>query len=202
MNKYCPLAIETMRGHLTQVRQGVRSTKIKLRPSHSAPEEENQLEKEESTCNDSVNELCIKVVHKSKLYTDDTGRFPVRARSGNQYIMIGYHSSNLILAEPFSSRKDKHRIAAYNAMMERLKAKGLDVDLQVMDNEPSKDFKQNMVNKWKVEYQLVPPDMHRRNAAERAISTFKSRLISWLYWLGSTRTFQEICGICYCHRRR
>ena len=29
VNKYCPLAIETMRGHLTQVRQGLRSTKIK-----------------------------------------------------------------------------------------------------------------------------------------------------------------------------
>ena len=116
-----------MRGHLTQVRQGVRSTKIKQRPRQSAPEEDDQLKKE-STCNDSVNELCIKVVHKSKLYTDDTGRFPIRSRSGNQYIMIGYHSSNLILAQPFSSRKDKHRIAAYNAMMERIQAKGLDVD--------------------------------------------------------------------------
>ena len=76
VNKYCPLAIETMRGHLTQVRQGVRSTKSKQRPRQAVPEEDDQLEKE-STCNDSVNELCIKVVHKSKLYTDDTGRFPV-----------------------------------------------------------------------------------------------------------------------------
>ena len=167
-----------MRGHLTQVRQGVRSTKIKLRPSQSASEEDNQLEMEESTCNDSVNELCIKVVHKSKLYTDDTGRFPVRARSRNQYIMIGYHSSNLILAQPFSSRKDKHRIAAYNAMIERLTAKGLNANLQVMDNEASKDFKKNMVNKWKVEYQLVPPDMHRRNAAERTIRTFKAHFLA------------------------
>ena len=61
--------------------------------------------------------------------------------------MIGYHSSNLILAQPFSSRKDKHRMGAYDTIMERLKAKGLDVNLQVMDNEASKAFKQNMVNK-------------------------------------------------------
>ena len=120
------------------------------------------------------------MIHKSKLYTDDTGRFPVRSRAGNQYIMIGYHSSNLILAQPFASRKDKHRMGAYDAIMERLKAKGLDVNLQVMDNEASKDFKQNMVNKWKVDYQLVPPDMHRRNAAERAIRTFKAHFLAIL----------------------
>ena len=34
----------------------------------------------------------------SKLYTDDCGRFPIRSRSGNKYIMIAYHcDSNIIL---------------------------------------------------------------------------------------------------------
>ena len=36
----------------------------------------------------SVNELHVRVVHHSKLYTDDTGRFLFRARSGNQYVMV------------------------------------------------------------------------------------------------------------------
>ena len=54
----------------------------------------------------------------SKLYTDDTGKFPIRARSGNQYVMIAYHEEgNLILQQPFKSNKDVHRIAAYNTIM-------------------------------------------------------------------------------------
>ena len=83
---------------MTQVRQGIRSTKIKDKAREVTSEEEDQQEDEELTFNDSVNELNIRVIHKSKLYTDDTGRFPVKSRAGNQYIMIGYHSSNLILA--------------------------------------------------------------------------------------------------------
>ena len=54
----------------------------------------------------------------SKLYTDDCGRFPIRSRSGNEYIMITYHcDSNTILQAPFVNRKDKHRIRAYNSIM-------------------------------------------------------------------------------------
>ena len=68
--------------------------------------------------------------------------------------------------------------------MTRLKAAGLDVDLQVLDNEASKYYKEAMVNKWKVKYQLVPPDIYRRNAAERAIRTPKGNLFQfWLEWM-------------------
>ena len=35
-------------------------------------------------------------------------------------------------------------------------------------------------NRWKVQFQLVPSDMHRRNAADRAIITFKSHFIAIL----------------------
>ena len=82
--------------------------------------------------------------------------------------MIAYHSSNLILAQPFATRKDKHRIEEYNTIMTRLKATGLNVNLQVLDNEVSKDYKDAIVNKWKVKYQfqLVPPVMLNRNGAK------------------------------------
>ena len=58
------------------------------------------------------------------------------------------------MAQPFANRKDKHIIEAYDTIMTRLKAAGLDldVDLQVLDNEASKDYKEAMVNKWKVKY--------------------------------------------------
>ena len=71
----------------------------------------------------------------SKLYIDDTGQFPIHARSGNQYIMIAYHcDANLILVEPFSSIKDTHRLLAYNKIMERLTDNKILVDIQILDN--------------------------------------------------------------------
>ena len=116
-------------GHLVQKRQGVRSTKTKL--TGKSPQEQ-KLPQVRS------NELHIHVTPISKLYTDDTGCFPIHAYSGNQYIMIAYHcDSNLILAEPFSSRKDAHQLLAYNKIMQRLTNNNLSVDLQILDNEAS-----------------------------------------------------------------
>jgi hypothetical protein len=43
-----------------------------------------------------------------------------------------------------------------------------------------------------INYQLVPPHMHRRNAAERAIRTFKNHFISGLQH--ATQTFHSIFG--------
>ena len=135
----------------------------------------------------------MKVIQKHILYTDDTGRFPIRDRSGNQYVMAAYHSSNVSLAEPFSSRKDKYRLAAYNAIMQRLKEKDLLVDLHILDNECSKEYQATIRNRWKVQFQLVSPDMHRRNAAERAIRTFKAHVLAILS--GVAPDFHAICGI-------
>ena len=78
------------------------------------------------------NELHVFVTPFSKLYTDNTGRFPVHARGGNRYIMIAYCDANLILAEPFSSRKDTHRLLAYNKIMQRLTDNKLCINLHIL----------------------------------------------------------------------
>jgi hypothetical protein len=71
-----------------------------------------------------------------KLYTDDTGRFHVQARLGNQHVMIVYHTDgNLILQQGFQTKTDKHRIPAFNTIMARLAACRLSVDLNIRDNE-------------------------------------------------------------------
>jgi hypothetical protein len=74
---------------------------------------------------------------------------------------------------------DKY-IAAYNAIMTRLAAKGLNVNLQILDNEASAAYKQVITEKWKASPQLVPPDVHQRNRAERAIRTFKDHFLAIL----------------------
>ena len=54
------------------------------------------------------------------------------------------------------------------------------MDLKILDNEASAEYKKLVTETWNVKYQLVPPHIHRRNAAERAIRTFKAHLLSVL----------------------
>lgn len=103
------------------------------------------------TAENSANELHIRVKHISRLYTDDTGQFPKRSHSGNQYVMVAYHcdcDANIILACPFKSQKDQHRLAAYNSIMTRLKKKGLTANLQILDNEASAAYKKTIKEEW------------------------------------------------------
>ena len=56
--------------------------------------------------------------------------------------MIAYHcNANLILAEPFALIKDTHRLLAYEKIMRRLSNNKLTVDLQILDNEASVEYK-------------------------------------------------------------
>jgi hypothetical protein len=51
-------------------------------------------------------------------------------------------------------------------------------NLHILDNKVFEAFKSEI--KKKCNLQLVPPDTHRRNSAERAIQTFKSHFIAIL----------------------
>ena len=179
-SKHCPSCDETIKGHLTQVRQGVRSTKPKPLTTTSPPSPS-------TTPPAATKELHLWDEPISKLFTDDMGRFPVRSRSGNQYLMLAYHcDTNAILVEPFQSRHDRHRIPAYNRIMHRLTTRAHTVDHQVLDNEASAEYRRVITDDWKCTYQLVPPNVHRRNIAERAIQTFKAHFLSILAGLPST----------------
>ena len=95
--------------------------------------------------------------------------------------MIAFHAlTNAILIAPFKSQIYAHRLDAYNSIIQRLKEINHHVDLQILDNEASAEYKSLMTKTWKVQYQFVPPHIHRRNAAERAIHNFKSHFLSIL----------------------
>ena len=79
---------------------------------------------------------------------------------------------------PFKTRKYTHRLKAYDKITERISNRKLTVDLQILDNEASTDYKGIIKNKWNINYQLVPPNTHWSNAAERSIHTFKAHFIS------------------------
>ena len=161
---YYPSAYETIKGHIVQSRQGARSTKPKI-PQRQIPDTSPEEAPLPTT---SSRELNMNTVHISKLYTDDTGKFPIKERSGNQYLMVAYHCySNAILVAPFKTRKYKHRLEAYKSIITRLRKNGMSVNLKILDNEARSKFKHLITEDLGIKYQLVPPDIHRRNAAER-----------------------------------
>ena len=80
--------------------------------------------------------------------------------------MIAYHcNANLILAKPFASRKDTHRLLTYDKIMQRLSDNKLIVDIQILDNEASAEYKRAFMKKWNASYQLVPTNTHWSNVA-------------------------------------
>jgi len=184
--RYCPTnATPTVLGHLTQVRKGLRSTQWVTAANALivANASDNLLPSTElfDALTAPTDTLIFREVNLATLFTDNLGRFPIRAMSSNQYIVLAYHdAANVILVQPFQSKADHHCIPAYNAFMKRLKARGIKVDLQVLDNEASVAYIQSITEVWKCKHQKVPPDMHRRNKAKQAIRTFKSHFISIL----------------------
>jgi hypothetical protein len=187
--KHCPSSDATIKGHLQQTHQGLCSTKPKptssnrfappAMPDAPTTDEPDRDPSHKPTALPPNNLLYITDFLLAKLYTDNTGRPPIQAHSGNQYIAITFHSCcNAILCTPYVNGSNKHQLAAYNSIMRRLTNRGHNVNLQILDNEVSVKFKATIVDKWKVWYQLVPPDVHHCNAARQAIQTFKSHFLA------------------------
>ena len=64
--------------------------------------------------------------------------------------------------------------------MQKLADRGHHVEVQILDNEVSAEFKKKIVKYWGASYELVPPNVHRRNVAERAIRTFEAQFMTIL----------------------
>ncbi len=127
------------------------------------------------------NQFFVATKPLSKLFANDTGRFSVRAHSGNQYVMIAFHANgNLIFQQAFKTKSDRYRITAYNTIMTCLAARELSFDLQILDNKASSAYKEAITFKWNATFQPVPSDMHCRNQAERAIRMFKNHFLAIL----------------------
>ena len=160
---------------MKQNRQVLRSTtrpctKLKLAPAPPIPPKYPSVS--------PANELHVSVEPIRKLYTDNTFRFPIRSRHVNQYIMIAYHcNSNAIIQAPFQNKKETHCIASYSSIMKRLKSRGHSIDLQILENESSAEYRRAIEEEWQVKLQLVLPDVYRHNAPERSVQTFKAHFL-------------------------
>ena len=174
VNKHFPESIETQKGHMKKQRQNVRSTKQKI--STAGTTEDGELTRAISKQN-----ILVKVINANEtVYSDQTGRLPVQSNRGNTSLMVYYDvDANYIDAEPIRNHADNQMIVAYQKLWERVnRGRKIKPNLHILDNEASEAFKSEIRKNCNL--QLVPPDTHRRNLAERAIQTFKSHFIAIL----------------------
>ena len=145
VNKYQPRTEATIKGHIRQQYKGKQSTRIQqevpIMTQQSSPE----------ILTDQTHQTFLKVTECSrKIYTDQTGRFPITSSRGYKYIMIAYdYDSNNILAEPIKSRTSLHTKDAYQKMRKLLCSRGLTTRKHVLDNKCSKVLKEYMRRRMK-----------------------------------------------------
>ena len=169
-NKLLIQTAETAKGHLDQERQGLQSTQELT--------EDFFPNKEAKTKSVAIK---LQPFHpKTTAYSDLTGKFPYKSSRGHQYILVVYdYDSNAILAAPLKSRQAQEITRAWTNLHGKLTQQGHEIKKYILDNECAADLKLAMV-KASISYELVPPHIHRRNAAERAIRTFKNHFMAGL----------------------
>jgi hypothetical protein len=171
INKHLKLTPATAMGHMNQQRQNKRST------SKASTEKQQQPDTDLGTKTHFVYAV---VVDQGQLYTDLTGKFPARSSKGNSNVMLCYiYDCNYIKVFPMKSRSASEWVKAYDSIHQELSVNGFKPKLQTLDNKASTALK-NFFTANNIAYQLVPPHCHRRNASERAISTFNEHIVAGL----------------------
>jgi hypothetical protein len=164
INIHLKLTPATAMGHMNKRLQNIRSTS--KTPITAAIDDVPETNTDLGT---KTHLVCVVLVDQGQLYTDLTGKFPVRSSKGNSYVMVYYvYDCNYVKVFPMKSRSASEWVKTYDHIHRELTAKGFKPKLQTLDNEASAALKHFFTTN-DVEYQLVPPHCHRQNAAERAI---------------------------------
>ena len=181
LHKHLPKAFATAMGHMRGHQQNVNSTKQPW-PAIPLPTSLDIAPRQEPT-NPKSNAMFVQLFDTKcfeRSYSDQTGKFPVKSSRGNCYIFIMYaYDSNSILSVALPDRRGSSIKHAWLNIYERLRDNGYAPKLHLLDNECATDIKQAFV-RHQVDFQRVPAHQHRRNAAERAIQTWKAHFISCL----------------------
>ena len=188
------------RGHMSEIPKNTKSTKELVKPAsitqkrvngtqifeNNSPQnkEHGHLENLFPPIEPSNNTIFATIQkfntpeNKCKIYTDQTGQFPVRSNRGFCYIMIFYlYDINAIIGDPLKNRSEGEMTTVYVKRMDYFKSKGYHPTLHWLDNEKVTGI-QDYDRLNNIEYQFTPPNVHRSNSAERAIRTWKDHFLS------------------------
>ena len=127
--------------------------------------------------------LRAKVLHTSEfrnhaLFSDPTGRFPVTAKDGSQYLLVSVYKK-YIHVETMPSRTTSALLQAYTTTHRWFRNHGHHLKIQILDNENPRAL-QDHFDTLQIKWQMVTPFKKRTNKAERAIQTFKRHFLSIL----------------------
>jgi hypothetical protein len=177
--KHLTKSIATSVGHLRMQQRNYQSTKTSVKPLQDNLDISPPQEKDNPLTNTMyANFVSTHTIHKT--YSDQTGKFIIQSSRGNNYVFILYdYDSNSILSIPLKNRQAKSIADAWKLCYIHLKNNGHAPDLHILDNECS-DLLKAAFHKYNIDLQRVPPHSHRRNAAERAIQTWKNHFLSGL----------------------
>jgi hypothetical protein len=104
-NKHLKLTPDTAMGHMNQRRQNIRSTS-------KAPAEKQQPPDKDLGAKTHL--VYAVVVGQGQLYTDLTGKFPIRSSKGKSYVMVCYiYDCNYIKVIPMKLRSASEWVKAY-----------------------------------------------------------------------------------------
>lgn len=167
IRKHPPHCFATTVGHLDAARQHVRSTHPPDDPSPPATPR--------------LHPLVVHVHDCTGAYAMDTsGALPAPGLQHKQYhvLMVGADPS-YIHVEISPSRTAADLLRAVTAGVNFFTARGFTPRLEKLDNEFSADLEAYFASAGIV-FELVPPNSHRRNPAERALRTWKNHFQSTL----------------------
>jgi hypothetical protein len=78
--------------------------------------------------------VCVEDLNE-EIHTNQTGAFPHTSQRGNRYIMVAIHlDANYIFPEPMKNRTEGEMIRVYQKILNKIKAAGLGLRKQVLDN--------------------------------------------------------------------
>ena len=175
-----PDSVATAKGHLKRKRKNLHSTKLKNNNQPTVDITNDLFPEKQQRTGAAFVAFFQADPTKNTAYTNLTGKFLVTSTTGSKYIFILYHyDTNSILAETMHNHLDEEALRVYNVIYDFLADRGYPITLNIMDNEASVAVKRQII-KTGAEYQLVEPQNHRVNAAERAIQMFKHHFIAGL----------------------
>jgi hypothetical protein len=183
-----PLSPHTSFGHLDLIRQGLRSSKPKPLPDTVVGPVKLNTTDPSDCCSttdvenneDSNSTYCHLVDRASWHAADLTGRFPIRSRKGNEYVLVTAHHG-YIHVEPQPSRQASAYVKSFTSTLAFFHDRDSTITDIITDNERS-DLLTSLFRSQTtpVTVQYVSPQNHRANPAERAIRTFKNHFIAIL----------------------
>ena len=167
ITRYYQLTDATAKGHLDLTRQNLRSTRPQvLKPSPTIP-----------TSTERTIYICTYT-----MFTDMSGNFNHHTVTGDTAILLMYHDDLRYIHIGLCKGKS---VAAYkeaylNGLSVFYKAeanKKFKHKIEVIDNILSKELKK-LFDELNITPQLVPPNNHRHNKAERMMRTAKNHIIA------------------------